>query len=208
MNCFERRVRMITRQLFSVSKRCRIYQKFSLYAVLFWNEYLLSLYPESSKSLPFGVDLTLLLEQYRGQQTTIARKLCLQSFRHLRHKSLYVLLPVLELIKKSHSCFNFFDNLAIEKTPFTHLDKGYRNAHPKSPDFKKFLLPPLTCLNREAKKWGYFEKKFKSLFTCLKQETILGGCFWKNFLKNFGKQKNLLPIHRTERRKWMVTIKL
>ena len=32
-------------------------------------------------------------------------------------------------------------------------------------------------LNQEAKKWGYFEKKIKSPFTCLKWETILGGCF-------------------------------
>ena len=128
------------------------------------------------KSLPFGTDLTLLLEQYIGQHTTIARKLCLQSFRHFRHKSLYVLLPVLGLIKKSHSCFNFFDNLAIEKTPFTNLDKGCKNAHPKSPDFKNFLHP-FTCLNREAKKWGYFEKKIKSPFTCLKWERNLGGCF-------------------------------
>ena len=84
---------------FSVSKRCRNYQNFSLYAVLFWNEYLLFTYPESLKSLPFGTDLTLLLEQYRRQLTTIARKLCLQSFRHLRHKPLYVLLPVLGLMK-------------------------------------------------------------------------------------------------------------
>ena len=65
----------------------------------YWNEYPLSFYPESLKSLPFGVDLTLLLEQYIGQHTTIARKLCLQLFRHFRHKSLYVLLPVLGLMK-------------------------------------------------------------------------------------------------------------
>lgn len=49
--------------------------------------------------------------------------------------------------------------------------------------FKYFFekIYPLTCLNREAKKWGgYFEKKIKSPFTCLKWETILGG-----FLKKF-----------------------
>ncbi len=30
--------------------------------------------------------------------------------------------------------------------------------------FKYFFekIYPLTCLNREAKKWGYFEKKFKN----------------------------------------------
>ena len=72
--------------------------------------------------------------------------------------------------------------------------------------FKYFFekIYPLTCLNREAKKWGYFEKKIKSPFTCLKWETILGGCFEKNFLKN----KNLLPIHRIERREWFGIIKL
>ena len=51
--------------------------------------------------------------------------------------------------------------------------------------FKNFFekIYPITCLNREAKKWGYFEKKIKNPFTCLKWETILGGCFWKNFEK-------------------------
>ena len=126
---------------------------------MFRNEYPLSSYPESLKSLPFGTDLTLLFEQYIGQYTTIVRKLCLQSFRHLRHKSLYVLLPVLGLIKKSHSCFNFFDNLAIEKTPFTHLDKGCRNAHPNSPDFKKILIS-LHLFEMGNDSWGVFLKKF------------------------------------------------
>ena len=51
--------------------------------------------------------------------------------------------------------------------------------------FKYFFekIYPLTCLNREAKKWGYFEKKIKSPFTCLKWETILGGVFLKNFFE-------------------------
>jgi hypothetical protein len=44
------------------------------------------------------------------------------------------------------------------------------------PISKKFLIPP-HLFDRKAKKWGYFEKKNKSPFTCLKQETILGGCF-------------------------------
>ena len=117
------------------------------------------------KSLPFGTDLILLLEQYRGQQTTIARKLCLQLFRHLRHKLLYVLLPVLGLIKKSHSCFNFFDNLAIEKTPFTHLDKGCQNAHPKSPDFKKIFNTPSLVWNGKRFLGGVFEKIIKKYFS-------------------------------------------
>lgn len=118
----------------------------------------LSCYPESLKSLPFGVDLILLLEQYRGQQTTIARKLCLHSFRHLRHKSLYVLLPVLGLMKKSHSCFNLFDNLAIKKLLSLIWTKGAKMHTQNRPIFQNF-----------------FEKIYP--LTCLKWETLLGGCF-------------------------------
>ena len=51
----------------------------------------------------------------------------------------------------------------------TQIDRFFKNFFEK--------ICPFTCLNREAKKWGYFEKKIKSPFTCLKQETILGGCF-------------------------------
>ena len=148
---------------------------------MFRNEYPLSFYPESLKSLPFGTDLTLLLEQYRGQLTTITLKLCLQSFRHLRHKSLYVLLPVLGLIKKSHSCFNFFDNLAIEKTPFTNLDKGCKNAHPKLPDFKKFLIP-LYLFEPGSEKMGVFLiRKLKVPSLVWNEKRFLGGVF-ENFL--------------------------
>lgn len=52
--------------------------------------------------------------------------------------------------------------------------------------FKYFFekIYPLTCLNREAKKWGCFEKKIKSPFTCLKWETILGGVFLKEIFEN------------------------
>ena len=166
---------------------------------MFRNEYPLFSYPESLKSLLFGTDLTLLLEQYIGQHTTIARKLCLQSFRHLRHKSLYVLLPVLGLIKKYHSCFNFFDNLAIEKTPFTHLDKGCKNAHPKSPDFKKIFNTPSLVWTGKRKNGGILKRKLKILSLVWNGKRFLGGVFEK-ILK---KQKNLLPIHRTERRKWV-----
>ena len=149
----------------------------------------------------------LLLEQYRGQQTTIARKLCLQSFRHLRHKSLYVLLPVLGLIKKSHSCFNFFDNLAIEKTPFTHLDKGCQNAHPNWPIFQIFLwenLSPHLFEPGSEKMGGILKRKLKVLSLVWNGKGILGGVFEKIFLKN----KNLLSIHRTERRKWVESYKI
>lgn len=164
---------------------------------MFWNEYLLSLYPESSKSLLFGGDLTLLFEQYRGQLTTIARKLCLQSFRHLRQKSLYVLLPVLGLIKKSHSCFSFFDNLAIEKTPFIHLDKGCLNAHPKSPDFKKFFITPSLVWTGKRKNGGVLKRKLKAPSLVWNRKRFLGGVFEK-FLKNiflllFWKQKQRFP---------------
>ena len=168
---------------------------------MFRNEYRLSFYPESLKSLLFGADLILLLEQYGGQHTTIVRKLCLQSFRHFRHKSLYVLLPVLGLIKKSHSCFNFFDNLAIEKTPFTNLDKGCRNAHPNWPIFQIFLWEnlPLHLFEPGSEKMGVFLKRK------LKVPSLVwnGKRFLGVFLKKFWKNKNLLPIHRTERRKWL-----
>lgn len=84
-----------------------------------------------------------LLDLYFGQKTTIALWLCLHLFLHLRQRLLYVLLPVSEFMKKSHSCFAFFDNLGIVKTPFT-------------------------CLNRERFFWGCFLKNLYFLiFTSL-----------------------------------------
>jgi hypothetical protein len=62
-------------------------------------------------------------------------------------------------MNNAHSCFNFFDNLAIVKTPFTHLDKGCQNAHPKSPDFKKFLLSPPHLFEPGSEKMGLFLKR-------------------------------------------------
>lgn len=52
--------------------------------------------------------------------------------------------------------------------------------------FKYFFekIYPLTCLNREMKKRGIFDKKIKSPFTCLKWETILGGVFLKIFYQS------------------------
>ena len=49
--------------------------------------------------------------------------------------------------------------------------------HTQNRPISKNFYYPFTCLNREAKKWGYFEKKIKSPFTCLKWERILGGWF-------------------------------
>ena len=62
--------------------------------------------------------------------------------------------------------------------------------------FKYFFekIYPLTCLNREAKKWGCFGKKIKSPFTCLKWERNLGGVFLKKF---FEKQKS--PLNSSNR---------
>ena len=62
----------------------------------------------------------------------------------------------------------------------TQIDRFFKNFFEK--------IHALTCLNREAKKWGYFEKKIKTPFTCLKWETILGGCFRKKFLKKNSSQ--------------------
>ena len=84
-------------------------------------------------------------------------------------------------MNNAHSRFNFFDNFAIVKTPFTHLDKGGQNAHPKSPDFKKIFYTLHLFEPGSEKMWGVFEKKIKSPFTCLKWETILGGVFFKKF---------------------------
>lgn len=142
----------------------------------------------------------LLLEQYRGQQTTIARKLCLQSFRHLRHKSLYVLLPVLGLIKKSHSCFNFFDNLAIEKTPFTHLDKGCQNAHPNSPDFEK-IFNTLHLFEPGSEKMGVFLKRKLKVLSLVWNGKGFLGVFLQIFLKISFENKKSPPDSWTERRK-------
>jgi len=61
-------------------------------------------------------------------------------------------------MNNAHSCFNFFDNLAIVKTPFTHLDKGCQNAHPKSPDFKKILYT-LHLFEPRSEKMGVFLKR-------------------------------------------------
>jgi hypothetical protein len=110
------------------------------------------------KPLPFGSDLTLLFEQYKGQLTTIARKLCLQSFRHLRHKSLYVLLPVLGLMNNAHSRFNFFDNLAIEKLLSLIWTKGVKMHTQNRPISKKFLLP-LHLFEPGSEKMGVFLKR-------------------------------------------------
>ena len=111
------------------------------------------------KSGLLGAKLTLLFEQYIGQHTTIARKLCLQSFRHLRHKSLYVLLPVLGLINKSHSCFNFFNNLAIEKLLSLIWTKGIKMHTQNRPISKNFLIPPhLFEMGNDS--WGVFLKSF------------------------------------------------
>ena len=71
------------------------------------------------------------------------------------------------------------------------------------PISKKFLIS-LHLFKPGSEKWGHFEKKIKSPFTCLKWERNLGGVFEKIFLKN----KNLLSIHRTERRKWVESYKI
>ena len=71
-----------------------------------------------------------LLDLYFGQKTTITLWLCLHLLLHLRQRLLYVLLPVLGFMKKSHSCFAFFDNLGIVKTPFTCLNRERHFAPP------------------------------------------------------------------------------
>ena len=101
-------------------------------------------YPESLKSLLFGAFFTLLLEWYLGQFMIIALKLCLQLFLHLRQRSLWERLPVSVFRKNVHSCFAFFDNFGIVKTPFTHLHKGVHFRHPFLRNLQKI---PFTYLD-------------------------------------------------------------
>lgn len=91
-----------------------------------------------------------LLDLYFGQKTTIALWLCLHLFLHLRQRPLYVLLPVSGFMKKSHSCFAFFDNLGIVKTPFTCLNRESRFAPLQREKVSK-TKKPSDLINRRGK---------------------------------------------------------
>lgn len=85
-----------------------------------------------------------LLDLYFGQKTTIALWLCLHLFLHFRQRLLYVRLPVSGFMKKSHSCFAFFDNLGIVKTPFTCLNRESLFVPPPTrKSFKNIKTPPI-----------------------------------------------------------------
>ena len=116
-----------------------------------------------------------LLDWYFGQKTTIALWLCLHLFLHLRQRLLYVLLPVLGFMKKFHSCFAFFDNLGIVKTPFTclnrerhfappylqinfHLSLGRQRKRSKINPLTNIFLLPLHLFEQRTLFWGVFLK--------------------------------------------------
>ena len=116
-----------------------------------------------------------LLDLYFGQKTTIALWLCLHLFLHFRQRLLYVLLPVSGFMKKSHSCFAFFDNLGIVKTPFTclnrerhfappylqinfHLSLGRQRKRSKINPLTNIFLLPLHLLEPGTLFWGVFLK--------------------------------------------------
>ena len=85
-----------------------------------------------------------LLDLYFGQKTTIALWLCLRLFLHFRQRLLYVRMPVSGFMKKSHSCFAFFDNLGIVKTPFTCLNRESLFVPPPTrKSFKNIKIPPI-----------------------------------------------------------------
>ncbi|MCR0343881.1 hypothetical protein MKD13_07140 [[Clostridium] innocuum] len=56
--------------------------------------------------------------------------------------------------------------------------------HTQNRPISKNFSIPFTCLNREAKKWGYFEKKQKSFHLFETGNDSWGGVF-ENFLEKF-----------------------
>ena len=116
-----------------------------------------------------------LLDLHFGQKTTIALWLCLHLFLHLRQRLLYVRLPVSRFMKKSHSCFAFFDNLGIVKTPFTCLNRERHFA----PLFANKFSPLLGRQRKRAK-----INPLTNIFLLPLHLLELGTLFWGVFLKN------------------------
>ena len=62
------------------------------------------------------------------------------------------------------------------KTPFTHLDKGCRNAHPFPGFFSKNFLRknlPFTYLELQSQMTPYFSEKLKIFFVLLRDDLFL-----------------------------------
>lgn len=62
------------------------------------------------------------------------------------------------------------------KTPFTHLDKGCRNAHPFPGFFSKIFLRknlPFTYLELQSQMTPYFSEKLKIFFVLLRDDLFL-----------------------------------
>lgn len=116
----------------------------------------------------FGVLCSLLLERYFGQKTITTLKLCLQVLMHLQQSSLYVRLPVLGLMKKSHSCFAFFDNLGI----YENLPSLVRTENAKSQGIYEKNIYLLICLNWEKANGHPKRKKISTQFLKLSGDII------------------------------------
>ena len=72
------------------------------------------------------------------------------------------------------------------------------------PISKKFLTPPHLFEPGSEKMGVFLKRKLKVPSLVWNGKRFLGGVFEKIFLKN----KNLLSIHRTERRKWVESYKI
>lgn len=116
-----------------------------------------------------------LLDLYFGQKTTIALWLCLHLFLHLRQRPLYVLLPVSGFMKKSHSCFAFFDNLGIVKTPFTCLNRERHFA----PPYLQINFPSHLVGNENGQKLTLWPIFFITPSLVWTGNAFLGGVFEK-----------------------------
>lgn len=115
------------------------------------------------------------MDLYFGQKTTIALRLCLHLFLHLRQRLLYVLLPVSGFMKKSHSCFVFFDNLGIVKTPFTCLNRERHFA----PPYLQINFPSHLVGNENGWKLTLWPIFFITPSLVRTENAFLGGVFEK-----------------------------
>ena len=82
------------------------------------------------------------------------------------------------------------------------MDKGCKNAHPKLPDFKKFLIPLYLFELGSEKNGGNLKRKLKVPSLVWNGKRFLGGVFEK-FLK---KQKS--PLNSSNREEKVIEILL
>lgn len=80
------------------------------------------------------------------------------------------------IYEKSHSCFAFFDNLGIVKTPFTCLNRERHFA----PPYLQINFPSHLVGNENGQKLTLWPIFFYYPFTCLNRESQNRGCFPEN----------------------------